>query len=505
MLTGKLESGELRSRSRPHLRLRGVLAFLIAASILVHVTPARAEENDLVRKLLSEFSLAKPSPGIPDYLNNFESQPNAKKNKRGKNVFRALVETLGVDVGTWLYDKVIIQVNWANITLHSIESNFRRGYSWTQDSFKCDNFDHPWAGANDFVAGRDNGLSYYESIILPLLGTVIWEYAGENTRPSTIDTVNTFSGGITWGEILYRVGNDLLIRQNATGLERIVRETATFILLPIVGFNRLITGRAFQVDPAPQEHSYDLQVPIGIFGSGLMTEVDINYLDAWEKHELHPYDYFAFKARIDSSQKIISGAEISTSGLIFGKVINNSSERRELFGLFGEYNYLDFPRNSIGKLSAFGFGPGWTANFHLNPKLYLNVSAVLAGIVGGTTSSFALTYGEHFFDAYVTSYRFDLHGGCWHFGPGALGQLDLEFGKTGWGSIATQFSQYWIHSIYLPTDEFLSELTIDGNVDLSQRIRLNAGVNTYWRNATFKGLWVREATPLLHSAVVFKF
>jgi len=334
---------------------------------------------------------------------------------------------------------------------------------------------------------------------------MVWEFVMENNRPSSVDSLTTIIGGIPWGEILYRISNDLLVKQNSSGLERILRETAVFVITPVIGFNRFITGRTFRKSPSSPKHSYDFQVPLGIFGRNPMLAIHLKYKDALEKEDIRPYDYFTFDLQLRGGRKIIEGAEVFTSGLILGKKLNFSSGGRGLLGLFGEYDYLDSPEAGIGKMSAMGLGPGWTANYDFASKFFLHVSGILSGIIGGTTSSFALKYGGTFFDSYEKIYEFNRHGGSWHFGPGASARLNLEFGRNGLGSISTRFSQYWLRSIFIKTGEFLSVLALDLNYDLSRRVRLNIGVDHYWRNATYRDFLLREKTPFLHSSVVFRF
>jgi len=43
-------------------------------------------------------------------------------------------------------------------------------------------FGHPYQGGNYFSAGRANGLSFWESVPLTVLGSVTWEWLGGRSR-----------------------------------------------------------------------------------------------------------------------------------------------------------------------------------------------------------------------------------------------------------------------------------------------------------------------------------
>ena len=74
-----------------------------------------------------------------------------------------------------------------------------------------------------FNAARANGYSFYESAPFALLGSLEWEYFGENTLPSYNDVINTPVNGIFLGEIFYRLGSNILDDQT-TGFDRFFRE-----------------------------------------------------------------------------------------------------------------------------------------------------------------------------------------------------------------------------------------------------------------------------------------
>lgn len=92
-----------------------------------------------------------------------------------------------------------------------------------------------------FNAGRANGLSYWESVLLTFMGSFTWEYFGEKYRPSLNDFFMTSFGGIALGEVFHRVG--ATIRNNrGHGTGRILREVAAMPWDPVGGLNRLARG-----------------------------------------------------------------------------------------------------------------------------------------------------------------------------------------------------------------------------------------------------------------------
>ncbi len=73
----------------------------------------------------------------------------------------------------------------------------------------------------------------------------MWELFMEREYPSTNDIIATPIGGAALGEVFYRA-SDLVLNDRATGGERIGREVAAFVIDPMRGITRIVTGQAWK-------------------------------------------------------------------------------------------------------------------------------------------------------------------------------------------------------------------------------------------------------------------
>ncbi len=167
-------------------------------------------------------------------------------NRQKKNYLKAGLETLGLDLTFWTYDWHIRKFGWANISTYSIINNIKQGFEWDSNSFRANICDHSSHGALSFSAARANGLTFWESTPFPFLGSLIWEVALEANRPSINDQIMNTFGGITLGEVSFRIA-ELIIDESSRGFERAGREIFAFLINPVLGFNRLIEGKSFRI------------------------------------------------------------------------------------------------------------------------------------------------------------------------------------------------------------------------------------------------------------------
>ena len=162
-----------------------------------------------------------------------------------KAFWRAAAETVGFNIGLWAFDRYIQKGHFAYISWNSIKENFRHGFEWDNDHLSTNMFAHPYNGSLFFNAGRANGYNFWQSELFAIGGSAMWEMFMECEYPSTNDIIATPIGGAAIGEVLYR-SSDLIIDDRTTGAERFGRELAAFIVSPMRGFTRIVTGRAWE-------------------------------------------------------------------------------------------------------------------------------------------------------------------------------------------------------------------------------------------------------------------
>lgn len=162
---------------------------------------------------------------------------------RNKNFGRAALQT-GIALSIpWIYDKWVVNKDYADISFHSVGHNLNPGsWTWDQDPFQTNQFGHPYHGSLYFTAFRVNGYSFWQSVPGALVGTYMWETFAENEPPSLNDAVNTSFGGIVLGEMTYRLSN-MIVNNRGRGFKRNASEVLAFVVSPMNGFNRIITGK----------------------------------------------------------------------------------------------------------------------------------------------------------------------------------------------------------------------------------------------------------------------
>lgn len=137
--------------------------------------------------------------------------------------WKAALETFGLNMLVWSFDRYIVKEDWAYINGHTIKSNFKKGPVWDTDQFTTNLFSHPYHGSLYFNAARSNGMNFWQSAPFAAGGSLMWEFFMENEPPSINDMLATTFGGIELGEITYRL-SDLFIDNRSSGAERVGRE-----------------------------------------------------------------------------------------------------------------------------------------------------------------------------------------------------------------------------------------------------------------------------------------
>lgn len=173
--------------------------------------------------------------------------------------------------------------------------------------------------------------------------------------PSTNDIIATPIGGAALGEVLYRT-SDLILDDRSSGGERFGRELAAFLVDPMKGINRIVTGaawekratsgRRFGIPPISVELSLGaryLSLIENDEGSraGAVAEINIEYGDKFTETTKAPYDYFSFLMELQGikSQPLLSRVEIM--GRLLSKEILDKQNLNLNVGLYQHFDYFD--------------------------------------------------------------------------------------------------------------------------------------------------------------------
>lgn len=159
------------------------------------------------------------------------SAENVQPRPTFKNGMTAAAETLGSNILLASFNRFVLRMDFAKISLESIKDNLTHCWVWDQDEFVVNQLGHPYQGSFYFAAGRANNFNFYESLGYAMLGSVTWEYFAETERQSVNDLICTTFGGAVLGETFHR----LYIEASDA------KSIFAFIVSPMDALNSLVT------------------------------------------------------------------------------------------------------------------------------------------------------------------------------------------------------------------------------------------------------------------------
>jgi Domain of unknown function (DUF3943) len=326
-----------------------VLTVIAAAGLLVR--PLSAQTVDETRyALMDGVSLLDPPVTLDAQETKPEPVPEPVRPPGRRRFFTTVAEIALLEAIPWAYGRYIGEFDYSYISWDTVRENFRRGFGYDPDAFELNQSSHPYHGSLFFNAARENGYGFWESGVFTLFGSLVWECCMENTQPSTNDLVNTTLGGMTRGEVAHRLSN-MIIDNQATGTNRVVREIAAGIVNPVALLNRLLRGEAFkQFDNAPDRFpkllvlSTDLgyrRFEHGAHRNQAIATLSFLYGNPFEGDLSRPFD--SFWVGMDASAP--EGAfftRIEERGLLKGWELGDKAATvRSVFGFGQEYTYLN--------------------------------------------------------------------------------------------------------------------------------------------------------------------
>ena len=286
-------------------------------------------------------------------------------------------------------------------------SNFRDNlhHKWVvdNDAFATNQFLHPYQGAFYQGLARSSGLDFWQSSAYTFAGSLLWEYAGETTRPSINDQVASGIAGNFLGEPLFRMAS-LLLESGPNGEPGLLRKIGAAIISPSMGLNRLLYGDRFagvfrSNDPAvytrvdlgaslsahftsnvnvnadltapPAAQTFKRQSASAIFtmAYGLPGKPDYSYD--------RPFDYFNFEVSADTTNAIET---VFSRGLLFGTDYAIGPNYRGIWGLYGTYEYVG---PQVFRVSTTAAALGTTGQWWLSRQIALQGTALLGVGYGG--------------------------------------------------------------------------------------------------------------------------
>jgi hypothetical protein len=304
------------------------------------------------------------------------------------------LEILYFDTLLNLFDRAYYGCCEYHSDFSSIKRNLSRGWDVDRDEFTVNQLGHPYQGSMYHGFARASGLNYWQGLAYTFVGSLLWEIAGETTRPSKNDQISTGIGGSFLGEALFRMSN--LWLEKGTG-PSFWRELVAAAISPPVGVNRLVFGDQFKGIFPSSDPEYYSRVQVGIAAA---TQDRLGGSKKIKRHEGliefaldyglpgkpgytygRPFDYFSFQAAASTA---IGFESVSTRGLLLGTGYDIGDRYRSIWGLYGGYNYM---APQIFRLASTALSLGTTGEWRLSDSLAVQGTALL-GIGYATVSTF---------------------------------------------------------------------------------------------------------------------
>jgi hypothetical protein len=400
------------------------------------------------------------------------------------------LEVFGAVTLTWAFDRYVLNADFARIGFNSWKNNISNGWEWDGDRFGVNFIGHPYSGTLSYNAGRANGYNFYQSFVFAFGGSLMWEYLGENTRPSYNDIINTPVNGAFLGEVLYRLSSNIL-DDRTRGRNRVFREIAAGLIDPMRGFNRLIQGKTFRTTNKEVYEKEPINISLyggvrkinysgeSIFGKGAfnaMLNVQFDYGNPFELRKRKPFDFFKLRAEINLGvgRKFISN--ILGTGIFFG----NNKQLGKLAILYGGFQYYDYWDNKKFELGTIGFGAGVVSKLPLSKtsNLYTRIDLALVPLAGSSTR-----YGPD--TSKVRDYNY---------GGGLEGKFETTFNLSKYATASVVYYFYWIRTyIGANGNNFIHILKPRITVRLYKFLSIGVENYIYYNDRYLRGL------PAIHS------
>jgi uncharacterized protein DUF3943 len=333
---------------------------------------------------------ALPQTGFGQQAAPVPQDPQAAPNTAPihKNYFVPIFDIVAFDFLLNRYNHRFIDRRAYEVTSSSIRRNLSTPWVIDDDPFSINQFMHPYQGSMYHGFARSAGLNYWESLGYTFAGSMLWEIAGETTRPSKNDQIASGIGGSFLGEPLFRLAELVLARgDDGSGFWRGLAAT---VISPSTGFNRFAYGDRFRGTYPSRDPAFFARVQFGTMGTAsvrksltqpltrneAVADFSVDYgMPGKPGYEYHrPFDYFNLQFTSSTGSRFES---IFTRGLLVGAAYGESAARtRGIWGLYGTYDYV---APQIFRVSSTALALGTTMQRQISLSSALH-STVLAGV-----------------------------------------------------------------------------------------------------------------------------
>ena len=195
--------------------------------------------------------------------------------------------------------------------------------------------------------------------------------------------------------------SSLVLDDTATGANRVWREIVGFVIDPIRGFNRLVSGDVSKTSSENGELRQPFHGTLSFAGdfvsqtSGLSStkfapsfDFDLTYgIGGDEISSRHPFDLIFVNGGLRFGPKG-THFDIDTGGLWLGKELGADGGPQHVLGIF---QFYDYDNNEVIRFGGTSFTAGIVSLFPMKHGFELKTSVQLGGLVlGGATNPYVL-------------------------------------------------------------------------------------------------------------------
>ena len=373
-------------------------------------------------------------------------------------------------------------VGWAHITPQSWGQNLGNDWVWDEDSFYTNQFSHPVLGGMYFNSARTNGFSFWGSTPFVFVGSLMWEYLGETNAPALNDQITTTIGGMTYGEVAFRL-SAYVLDNSATGIDRLWREVATVLVDPGREIHRLIHGQAWRVtdrtvDPGHQPLTSSFATGArrlypgpaswqssAVSDGQIVLQASFAYGDPFGPHDRTPFT--VFDAEIEVATYPVKLSNLNISGLLARPMNRRSANTANMLGLYLASEYQSNPAYQFSSqalrlqlLTQRGTARG------LSLRAGLGLSGVF---LGAATDAYATAAVRRAYD----------------YGPGLGATASASLRFMGAPVLSVGYQTDWLYTVNGPsTDQWMQAARIELRTPRVAGAHAGASYEAFWqRNA----------------------
>jgi hypothetical protein len=408
--------------------------------------------------------------------------------------FMAGLEVVTINLVTWGLNHFIRDADFTRVYPRTWWENISGGFEYDRNLFSTNVMDHPFHGSLYHNAGRSNGLRFWSTVPYTIGGSFMWECCAETHPMALNDLVNTSLGGIALGEATYRLSSAVLDNE-AGGAARFGRETAGFVLNPIRGFNRMVSGRAFRTMSNPEDP--DERTPgyfsmrmdggyraVGSEGSlqspsdGPFAALHIDYGDAFGGRRGGAFDVFELDMQLNFADRNLLG-ELAIRGNLLTRSLKQGAGAEHAWAVVQGYEF--------DNTNAYQYG-SQTVSARLESRWPMSAGSEIRTRFQGGVTILGTLDSEFDFDG-----RVPIAGSLRNFeyGPGLDGRVEIE-ARAGRARLGASWRTTWLGTVNdTPVNggdavHWLHWGRATGLVPIGDRIAVGSDVSIFVRDSGYR-------------------